>query len=127
MLKTYLKYLEDAGLINMLSKSGNRLSGLEKPQKIYLNNSNQAYAFGKESTNTGNVRETFFFNTTKAGHDVSFPAQGDFNVNGVVFEVGGKSKTIDQIRNVQSAFLAVDGMEIGYENVVPLWLFGFLY
>lgn len=125
-LKTYLKYLQDAGHINMLFKSGNRLAALEKPQKIYLNNSCQAYAFGGKNTNKGNVRETFFLNATKWKHDVSFPSKGDFNVDGIIFEVGGKNKTLEQIKGIKSSFLAIDDLAVGYENVVPLWLFGFL-
>lgn len=126
-LKTYLKYLEDAEIINILSKSGKRLSALEKPEKIYLNNTNQSYAFGNQFVDKGNLRETFFFNTVLSDHDVTYPEAGDFNVNGMIFEVGGKNKTFDQIKHLKTSFLAIDDMEVGFENSIPLWLFGFLH
>lgn len=127
VLKTYLKYLEDAEIINVLSKSGKRLSVLEKPEKIYLNNTNQSYAFGDQSVDKGNLRETFFFNAVLLGHDVTYPEAGDFNVNGMIFEVGGKNKTFDQIKHLKASFLALDDVEVGFENTIPLWLFGFLH
>lgn len=126
-LKTYLKYLEDAEIINVLSKSGKRLSTLEKPEKIYLNNTNQSYAFGNQSVDKGNLRETFFLNAVIRDHDVTYPEAGDFNVNGMIFEVGGKNKTFDQIKHLKSSFLALDDMGLGFENTIPLWLFGFLH
>jgi len=56
-LKTYLKYLEDCGLILGLSRSGKGLQCLEKPEKIFLNNTNLIYALAPNS-NIGTVRET---------------------------------------------------------------------
>lgn len=126
-LKTYLKYLEDAGVINTLHKSGKRFSTLEKPDKIYLNNTNQMYAFGKQFQNQGTLRETFFLNAIKLSRTVSYPEQGDFNVNGVLFEVGGRNKGFEQIKNIDHSYLALDDIELGSQNVIPLWLFGFLY
>ena len=54
--------------------------------------------------------------------------QGDFIVDRRwTFEVGGKGKTKRQIRSVEDAFVAADGIEYGTGNQIPLWLFGFLY
>ena len=47
--------------------------------------------------------------------------------NKFTFEVGGNSKNKSQIYDVNNAFLAIDDIEYGYENRIPLWLFGFLY
>jgi len=55
------------------------------------------------------------------------PARGDFLVNDVTFEVGGKNKGRSQISKVENAWLALDNIEIGHGNRMPLWLFGFLY
>lgn len=126
-LKTYLKYLEDAGVINVLTKSGKHLSGLAKPEKIFLNNTNQSYLFGKQYVDKGSLRETFFLNAVILNHNVTYPEVGDFNVDGIIFEVGGKNKAFDQIKHIRKSFLALDDIEIGFENVIPLWLFGFLY
>jgi len=128
-LKTYLKYLEDAGIILTVSKSGRGLRELEKPEKIYLNNPNLIYAISSQTpVNIGNLRETFFINMSSTLHKVTIPAQGDFLVNGkYTFEIGGKNKDFTQIKDLENSFLAVDNIEIGVGNKIPLWLFGFLY
>jgi predicted AAA+ superfamily ATPase len=128
-LKTYLKHLEDAGIIQTVSKSGRGLRELEKPEKIYLNNPNLIHAISSRlPVETGNLRETFFLNLTGALHKVSSPSQGDFLVDGrYIFEVGGKSKGFSQIKGIKNSFLAVDNIEIGIGNRIPLWIFGFLY
>jgi len=128
-LKNYLKYLEDGGVIMSLSKKGSGLGALEKPEKIYLNNTNQIYAISRKGKeNTGTLRETFFINMLSATHNVSSPQQGDFLIdNKYTFEIGGKNKSFKQIKDINDSFLAVDDIETGIGNKVPLWLFGFLY
>lgn len=128
-LKTYLKYLEDAGVILTVSKAGRGLRELEKPEKIYLNNPNLIHAIsGRMPVNIGNLRETFFLNMTTTLHMVSTPDEGDFMIDGKYsFEVGGKNKDFSQIKEVKNSFLAIDDIEIGVRNKIPLWLFGFLY
>ncbi|MEA3491150.1 MAG: AAA family ATPase [Campylobacterota bacterium] len=124
-LKNYLKYLEDAGLIKMLMKSSKGLGSIEKPEKIYLDNSNLLFT---TKANTGTVRETFFMNQTGKDHEVIAPKSGDFLVDAkFAFEVGGKNKSFDQIKEVKNAFVASDEIERGFGNRIPLWLFGFLY
>ena len=44
-----------------------------------------------------------------------------------LFEVGGKSKTFEQIKDLPNSYLAVDDIEFGHKNRIPLWLFGLLY
>ena len=128
-LKTYIKYLEDAGIILTVSKGGRGLRQLEKPEKIYLNNTNLIHAIsGSVPAEIGNMRETFFLNMTGAFHKVSSPEHGDFLVDGkYVFEIGGKNKDFSQIRDIRNSFLAVDNIEIGIGNKIPLWVFGLLY
>lgn len=128
-LKTYLKYLEDAGVIMTISKGGKGLRGLEKPEKIYLNNPNLYHALaGGKSAASGAIRETFFLNMLSVNHSISAPGKGDFLVNDeITFEIGGRNKTEDQIREIEKAWLALDNMEIGQGRKIPLWLFGFLY
>ena len=53
---------------------------------------------------------------------------GDFTVNEkYIFEVGGSHKKFSQIADIPNSYLAVDDMEVGVGNKIPLWLFGFLY
>lgn len=128
-LKTYLHYLEDAGVILTIAKSGKGLKAMAKPEKIYLNNPNLFYALcGGAEPSSGAMRETFFLNMLKSGHEVSVPQRGDFLVDGTTtFEVGGKSKGFGQVAGADNAWLALDGIEAGNGRILPLWLFGFLY
>ena len=99
-----------------------------KPDKIYPGNPNILYAFGEDYLNTGTLRETFFFNQLSSFTKLHYTPDGDFNVNNeFIVEVGGKNKTNEQIKFLNNAYLALDGIEVGYKNKIPLWLFGFLY
>ena len=60
--------------------------------------------------------------------EVVMPPKGDFKVNGqYLFEVGGSGKSFDQIADVPDSYLAIDDVEFGYGNRIPLWMFGLLY
>lgn len=124
----YLNYLEKAELITTLGSRavGNKI--LNKPAKIYLNNSNLMYAIDKNHVNKGTIRETFFLNQVRYLFPVNYPKTSDFYVdNKYIFEVGGKNKGNTQIRDLENSFIAKDDIETGYANVIPLWVFGFLY
>ena len=43
------------------------------------------------------------------------------------FEIGGEGKKFGQIKDVPDSHVVNDGVELGYGNKIPLWLFGFLY
>jgi hypothetical protein len=76
----------------------------------------------------GTARETFFMNQVGAGHALTYPKRGDFLVDGRhLFEVGGRKKSFEQIKDVPDSYLAVDGIEVGHGNRIPLWMFGLLY
>jgi hypothetical protein len=85
------------------------------------------YALTEGNANTGNIRETFFANQTSAKYSVTTSDKGDFKINGKMFETGGESKTFAQIKDIPDGYLAIDEIEVGYGNRIPLWLFGFLY
>lgn len=128
-LKTYLKYLEDGGIILQFGKSGKPMDRLEKPEKIFLNNTNQLFALaGQTDTNRGTFRETYFANMLSTTGKLSIPSKGDFLYEGrLLFEIGGKNKTRKQIAGVKESYLALDNMEHGFGDKIPLWIFGFLY
>ena len=80
------------------------------------------------SANIGNVRETFFFNQLKVRHDVNLPKSGDFLIDKkYTFEVGGKGKSFEQIKDLKNSFVVADDIEMGIGNKIPLWLFGLMY
>nr|WP_315151257.1 AAA family ATPase [uncultured Flavobacterium sp.] len=127
-LLLYFHNLAEIGLtINLFKESGG-ISKLQKPLKVYLENSNLMYALTSKAANTGNIRETFFANQLACKHKVMYSDKGDFLVNEkYVFEIGGKDKSIKQIEGIENAFIAADNIEYGFQNKIPLWLFGFLY
>lgn len=119
--------LQRAGLTTMLYNSKTGLSQLAKPEKLYMENTNLLYAMTSQA-NMGTVRETFFSNQLKYAHSLTFNGKGDFLVDDLfTFEVGGKGKNFDQIKDIPNSFLAIDETEIGHGNRIPLWLFGFTY
>lgn len=127
-LLAYLYALEESHLTIQLHKKASGISRLQKPDQIFLENTNLIYALAGESVQKGNVRETFFANQLKASHRLQYPEKGDFLVNGrYTFEVGGKNKSAKQISGLQDAYVAADDLEYGYGNKIPIWLFGFLY
>lgn len=127
-LISYLYFLNEAHIIKNLYRDAKGISQLQKPDKIYLDNTNLQYAFSTNNANIGNIRETFFVNQLSYKHLVEYTKQGDFRVDGMyTFEIGGPQKTKKQIKDLENAFIASDDIEYGYQNKIPLWLFGFLY
>lgn len=127
-LLSYLKNLTDAKLIGSLFKDAKGVSSLQKPDKIFLENTNLMYLFQGKNVDEGNARETFLVNQLSYNQTVEFSELSDFLVNGkYTIECGGKSKTGEQIKTLDNAFIAADGIEIGAGSKIPLWLFGFLY
>ena len=123
-----LDILERAALLQQLKSEKATLKNLSRPDKIYPDNPNMMHAIASR-TDVGTMRETFFLNQLRgAGHDVKYPPQGDFKVDGRwLFEVGGSGKGFDQIKDVKDSYVAADDIEVGFGNKIPLWLFGFLY
>jgi len=127
-LLSYIYYLDEIGLTRNLYKDAQGISRLQKPSKIYLENTNLIYVLARENANAGNVRETFFANQLGFQHQINYTEYGDFLVNNTYnFEIGGKHKTTKQLKAAPEGYIIADGIEFGYNNKIPLWLFGFMY
>ncbi|MCC7400580.1 MAG: ATP-binding protein [Chitinophagaceae bacterium] len=128
-LVQYLHYLEKVRLINSLSALSKSISTLQKPDKIFLENTNFHFALSPENADKGNMRESFFLNQLKnAGHSVSLSVKGDFTVDGKnEFEIGGKNKTGTATSSAKNFWIVNDNIETGALHKIPLWLFGMLY
>jgi uncharacterized protein len=125
---SYLHFLQEANITRNLYKDAKGITQMQKPDKIYLENSNLQYAFAPIHANMGNARETFFINQVNYKHTVEYAPESDFLVDHTfTFEVGGKSKTDKQIKNTANSFIVSDDLEYGTANRIPLWMFGFLY
>lgn len=127
-LMNYLQLLEKSHSVLLLKQKATGIRQIVKPEKIYLQNTNYNYALSSENPEIGNLRETFFFNQLQQSYKLTYTEQTDFCINGkYYFEIGGKNKTSKQIKNFNHAYLALDGLTIGFRNQIPLWMFGFLY
>ncbi|MDH6313796.1 putative AAA+ superfamily ATPase [Parabacteroides sp. PFB2-10] len=119
----YIKYLTDARLMNMLYPVGEAFP--KKPSKVYMYSSNLIYPIRPEEVNMQAVRETFFFNQLMKDSILNeAPRNAHFLVNETYhFRIEENVK----IKNNPDFYYAVDKTEIGEGNMIPLWLFGFLY
>jgi uncharacterized protein len=127
-ISNYLHFLEEARLIKLLYPSGISIATLQKPEKIFMNNTNLLYALSAEIPSSGTIRETFFLSQLQVKQVITHPKAGDFEVDGKhVFEVGGLKKNNKQIEGLKNAFLVKDELEYPVGNAFPLWIFGFLY
>ncbi|MFO1257721.1 MAG: AAA family ATPase [Gammaproteobacteria bacterium] len=126
-----LEYLGRSGIISNIYPSGVGMKLIRKPGRIYLNNSNTYSAINGEmklKADVGVVREIFFANQLGSFHKINTGDVGDFLIDDrYVVEIGGAGKTKKQIKQHSEAYLALDGIEIGAGNRIPLYLFGFLY
>lgn len=119
--------LDKAHILSLLTSKTKSYKYLSKPDKIFLNNPNLMHVLCP-MVEIGNERETFFHSQMSVVHEVKFPQKGDFLVDDrYLFEVGGKNKTFEQIKDIPDSFLAVDETEVGFANRIPLWMFGMTY
>ena len=119
----YLAYLKNARLINQLFSNGND-DQMKKPDQVYLQNTNLMYAIDPENITNNNLRLTFFYNQVGYQYEIKNSAVADFKVNGEYhFSVGGKYTE----PKGENYYAAADLIEVGNGNIIPLWLFGFLY
>jgi uncharacterized protein len=124
----YLHYLNESQLTFSAHKKAKGISRLQKPDKIYMENTNLIYTLNADKADKGNLRETFFVNQLKYKHQIELSPQTDFLTDHKYsFEIGGKSKNKKQIANFNDSFILSDDIEYGFNNKIPLWLFGFLY
>ncbi len=126
-----LAYLEQAGLIMNIYPKATGMKLIRKPGKIFLNNTNLLHAINgtlKLTGDKGSMRETYFCQQLRTQHSINTHDVADFIVDDtLVFEVGGKSKTNEQIKQLSKSYLAIDDIKIGFGNRIPLYMFGLLY
>ena len=126
-LYQYIYYLTLGNIFIRLDAKGKGDNIFSKPAKLYLNNPNLNSCYC-ENSEIETIREEFFINMLSIDYNILYPKMGDFLVNEkYLFEVGGKNKGFEQIKDKDYSYVVADGIEIGYKNKIPLWLFGFLY
>lgn len=126
-LYKYIDYLHRAELLRHVTYEGKRFKSMQKPDKLYLSNTNLFPTLCNNSEK-GTIRETFFASAVSFGYSIYYVNQGDFLVDEkYTVEIGGKSKNFKQIKDMPNSYVVADDIEMGFGNKIPLWLFGFLY
>ncbi|MBR2358928.1 MAG: ATP-binding protein [Bacteroidaceae bacterium] len=125
----YLNHLENAQLMHLLYADIKSVKKMQKPDKIFLENSNLLYALADSQVQIGTAREVFVVNQLSYQHTVEYGKNiGDFKIDGYhTVEVGGEKKTFTQIADVPSSYILADDIETPYGHKLPLWTMGFLY
>ncbi|HZL11308.1 MAG TPA: AAA family ATPase [Prolixibacteraceae bacterium] len=122
-IMNYLRYLKNARIINLLFSNGNE-DEIKKPDLVYLHNTNLMYVIDEGNISNKLLRQTFFYNQVGYQHQIKSSGKADFKVNDQFhFSIGGKYSLPAE----EDYFAAADMIEVGNGNVIPLWLFGFLY
>ena len=120
----YIKYLTDARLINLVYPKGEEFP--KKPAKLMMHNSNLMYAIYPVKVNEQDVLDTFFMNTMYKSHKLYM---GDKSSSFIVDE-GLRFRVCTEnckFKNNPDIYYAKNRIEQGEGNIIPLWLFGFLY
>ena len=121
----YIKNLADARLINIIYPQGQSFP--KKPAKLMLHNTNLVHAIYPIQCDVQELMEIFLVNNLWSSHIIN-----DSKKAGTYIVDGDKSirvcdaKTANVRMNGQT-YYAQYNEEIGSDNNVPLWLFGFLY
>ncbi len=123
----YLALLEKAQLIGQLRDDTGGIRGLGKVEKVYIDNPSLMTVLAGSNPDTGNMRETFFYNQMRVEHDVISSRRSDFVIGNCTFELGGKGKRKKQIAEIPDAYIVKDDIEFAQGNVIPLWAFGLNY
>lgn len=120
----YIKSLKDARLINMLYREGEEFP--KKPAMVYMHNTNIIYSNRSVQVDAQSVRETFFYNTLHKDNRLNMGSKNaQFLVNKEhLFRIQGN---VPRSRINPNFYYAIDDLKIGSENLIPLWLFGFVY
>jgi hypothetical protein len=126
-LYQYIDYLGLGNIFYSLRAKSKNDTVFSKPSKLYLNNTNLSQYYCKNQ-DLGAMREQFFASQVRVKHTLYYPNKGDFLIDEkYTFEIGGKNKSFEQIKDLPNSFVAADDIEVGFKNKIPLWLFGFLY
>lgn len=125
---SYLSNMQRAELLHLLYADNKSVTKMQKPDKVYIHNPNILMALGTQCP-IGTVRECFVVNQLSVKHIVEYgKTTGDFRIDGrYTIEVGGDSKSFDQIADVPDSYVLADSMEYPIGKKLPIWLVGLTY
>ncbi len=122
----YINYLSDARLINIMYPVGQKFP--KKPGKVVMHNPNLMYAVYPVQADMQDVMETCFINMLWKDHKVNLGTKEhyftvDEKYNFRVIDAHSTKK----IRNSSDVLYVRYNTEVGTDNKIPIWMFGFLY
>ena len=112
----YIKYLADARLINMVYPKGEEFP--KKPSKLMMHNTNLMYSIYPVKVEEQDVLDKDH-KLYKGDKGTSFMVD-----NGLHFRICAEGC---KFKNNPNVYYALHKLELGHGNMIPLWLFGFLY
>jgi hypothetical protein len=124
--------LDRTEIINIVRDRKASVRSVSKSRILFLN-PNLYYTISRElwkhSTDLGNIRESFFVSQIEQPLYASQLTDYELDLQGKIisFEIGGESKSRSQIKDIENGYVFKDGISTGFENVIPLYLAGFMY
>jgi predicted AAA+ superfamily ATPase len=119
----YIKYLKDARLVNLLYPVDEDFP--KKPDRVYLQNPNLLHATRMINVDEQVLRETFFYNQVHKDYKVNSGVKNTHFLIAGCYDFNIGEEKSEKCRT--DVYYAIDGIEKGEKNKIPLWLFGFLY
>lgn len=120
----YMKYLEEARLINLVYKQGD--THPQKPAAAMPHNTNLIHAVYSSKADEQFAMETFFVNTLWRHHTVNKEHREGYYLIDNNTEICVCDRT-RRVKNDGHTIFARYNTETASDNEIPLWLFGFLY
>lgn len=121
----YIKYLAEARLVNIIYPVGEEFP--KKPAKVMLHNTNLMYVIYPMAFTQQDIMETFFVGTLRKDHKVNVGVKNGYYI------IDGRHKfricdaANKKVRYNNDTVYARYNTEVGSDNKIPLWIFGFLY
>lgn len=120
----YMHTLSDTGILRQIYKSED--DEHKKPTMCFLENTNIAYALKPTPTSPMDIYTTFFLNQVSKDYHVDAGSRSQIHF---VVDKQYSFKIDKEIigRYKEGTYHAVHGLNTGEKNIIPLWMFGFLY
>lgn len=132
----YLYAFDNASIINTLSYKTKSTHKTEKPDRIYMHNTNLIRPL-TYLPNRDDTAESFLVNQIKNCYEnkpsflkdnIRLTHDGDFIIENIyTVEFGKKGAEFVKAKELQNAYLIIEEAKSENLHEIPLWLFGFLY
>lgn len=124
----YFFHLERTKLISLLYPSGENVSILQKPERVYLGNPNLAQLFGFIQPSRDTLVSNLAVSLLSALFSVQLVQHNMIDVDGQWrIAIPQAARRVRKPKSGGDYYTLIDGYEIGSANRIPLWLMGLLY